>query len=210
MKDQSLLTSRALHNPCPMSSNGSCVASQSVVSNSLQPGSSVHGIFQARILEWVAMPSSRGIFWTQGLNPHLMSLALAGGFFTTSPTGEARGVMVEMTKWQGSWKSVRIHYVHKEFIAFKYWFFCQFRKVNFHQILYSFIIYLLLVITSPYANQMFFFVFCFFAWIQVLESLLLLLPLWASGLTSLRFSFLLCNMEFIGLTLTCWYSDFEA
>ena len=24
-----------------------------------QPGSSVHGIFQARILEWVAMPSSR-------------------------------------------------------------------------------------------------------------------------------------------------------
>ena len=24
------------------------------------PGSSVHGIFQARTLEWVAMPSSRG------------------------------------------------------------------------------------------------------------------------------------------------------
>ena len=33
------------------------------------PGSSVHGILQARILEWVAMPSSRGIFPTQGLNP---------------------------------------------------------------------------------------------------------------------------------------------
>ena len=27
------------------------------------PGSSVHGIFQARILEWVAMPSSRGSSW---------------------------------------------------------------------------------------------------------------------------------------------------
>ena len=26
------------------------------------PGSSIHGILQARILEWVAMPSSRGIF----------------------------------------------------------------------------------------------------------------------------------------------------
>ena len=26
-------------------------------------GSSVHGIFQARILEWVAMPSSRGSSW---------------------------------------------------------------------------------------------------------------------------------------------------
>ena len=29
------------------------------------PGSSVQGIFQARILEWVAMPSSRRIFQTQ-------------------------------------------------------------------------------------------------------------------------------------------------
>ena len=27
------------------------------------PSSSVHGIFQARILEWVAMPSSRGFSW---------------------------------------------------------------------------------------------------------------------------------------------------
>ena len=29
----------------------------------------VHGILQARILEWVAFPFSRGIFLTQGLNP---------------------------------------------------------------------------------------------------------------------------------------------
>ena len=35
------------------------------------PGSSVRGIPQARILEWVAMPSSRGIFLTQGSNPGL-------------------------------------------------------------------------------------------------------------------------------------------
>ena len=35
------------------------------------PGSSLHGVIQARILEWVAMPSSRGIFPTQGSNPHL-------------------------------------------------------------------------------------------------------------------------------------------
>ena len=27
------------------------------------PGSSVHGFLQARTLEWVAMPSSRGSFW---------------------------------------------------------------------------------------------------------------------------------------------------
>ena len=37
------------------------------------PGSSVHGILQTRILEWVTMPFSRGIFLTQELNlslPH--------------------------------------------------------------------------------------------------------------------------------------------
>ena len=39
-----------------------------------QPGSSVHGILQARILKWVAIPSSRGIFLTQGLNLHLLCL----------------------------------------------------------------------------------------------------------------------------------------
>ena len=34
----------------------------------------VHGILQARILEWVAMPYLQGIFPTQGLNPCLLSL----------------------------------------------------------------------------------------------------------------------------------------
>ena len=38
------------------------------------PGSSVHGMLQARILEWVAISSFKGIFWTQGLNPHLLRL----------------------------------------------------------------------------------------------------------------------------------------
>ena len=36
------------------------------------PGSSVHGIFQARILEWVDTSFSRGIFLSQGSNPHLL------------------------------------------------------------------------------------------------------------------------------------------
>ena len=38
------------------------------------PGSSVHGLLQGRILEWVAMPSSRGSFLTQGSNPHPLYL----------------------------------------------------------------------------------------------------------------------------------------
>jgi len=37
-------------------------------------GCSVHRILQARILEWVAISSSRGIFPTQGLNPCLLGL----------------------------------------------------------------------------------------------------------------------------------------
>ena len=38
------------------------------------PGSSVNGIFQARILEWVAISLSRGIFLTQGSNSYLLCL----------------------------------------------------------------------------------------------------------------------------------------
>ena len=37
------------------------------------PGSSVHAILQARILECVAIPYSRGIFPTQGSNPGLLN-----------------------------------------------------------------------------------------------------------------------------------------
>ena len=46
------------------------------------PDSSVHGILQSRILERVAMPSSRGIFLTQGLDLHLLVVpALQADFF---------------------------------------------------------------------------------------------------------------------------------
>ena len=31
------------------------------------PGSSVHGILQARVLKWIAMPSSRGSSWPRDL-----------------------------------------------------------------------------------------------------------------------------------------------
>ena len=68
--------------------------SHSVVSNSLRPhrlyslpGSSVHGILQTRILEWVAIPFSRGSSqprdWTQISH-------IAGGFFTVWATREAQ------------------------------------------------------------------------------------------------------------------------
>ena len=54
------------------------------------PGSSVHGILQARILERVAMPSSRGSSRPRDWSSSLMSPALAGGFFTSSATWEEK------------------------------------------------------------------------------------------------------------------------
>ena len=36
------------------------------------PGSSAHGISQARMLQWVAITFSRGSSWPQGLNPGLL------------------------------------------------------------------------------------------------------------------------------------------
>ena len=48
------------------------------------PGSSVHGIFQARILEWVAISSSRGSFWPRDWT---CVSCIAGRFFNAEPLG---------------------------------------------------------------------------------------------------------------------------
>ena len=55
------------------------------------PGSSVHGIFQARILEWVSIPFSRGSSQPRDQTRVLVSPALAGGLFTSTATWEAHG-----------------------------------------------------------------------------------------------------------------------
>ena len=61
------------------------------------PGSSVHGILQARILEWVAMLSSRGSSQSRDRTHVFYNLpALASRFFTTSSIWEA-------------WKWIYIH-----------------------------------------------------------------------------------------------------
>ena len=63
--------------------------SLSVMSDSRDP---IHGILQARILEWVACPPP-GYLPNPGSEPSpLMSFALAGGFFTTSAIWEAPAV----------------------------------------------------------------------------------------------------------------------
>ena len=51
------------------------------------PGSSVHGISQARILQWVAFPSP-GDLSDPGIEP--VSPALEDRFFTTEPPGKPK------------------------------------------------------------------------------------------------------------------------
>ena len=51
-------------------------------------GSSVHGIFQARILKWVGILPPRGLP-NSGIEPASpASPAVAGGFFTREPPGK--------------------------------------------------------------------------------------------------------------------------
>ena len=57
------------------------------------PGSSVHGILQARTVEWVAMPSSRGSSWPRDQRVSLTQgprvPCIAGRFFAIWATREA-------------------------------------------------------------------------------------------------------------------------
>ena len=70
---------------CCCSISQSCLTLCDPVDCSL-PGSSVHGILQARTLEWVAIPFSRGSSWPR--DPSFGSPALAGRFFPPEPPGE--------------------------------------------------------------------------------------------------------------------------
>ena len=64
-------------------------------------GSSVHGIFQARTLEWVGISFS-GNIPDSGIEPaSLASPALAGRFFTTVPPGKL--LLVQNTDFEAHW-----------------------------------------------------------------------------------------------------------
>ena len=75
---------------------GACVPAKSLQScpilcdpmNCSLPGSSVHGILQVRLLEWVAMPSSRGSSWPRDQTQISCSCCIAGRFFTVWATNK--------------------------------------------------------------------------------------------------------------------------
>ena len=92
----------------------------SVISNSLRPldcspSFSVHGIIQARIQESVAMPSSRGIFLTQGLNPHLLRLLHGWWILYHWATREAPIKSLNLLRRIQSEKENNVHNIHLYF-----------------------------------------------------------------------------------------------
>ena len=67
------------------------------------PGSSVHGIFQVRILEWVAYPFSRGSSWPRD---RTQVSHIAGRFFTIWATREAHVPNYRIQFYLKSWYTV--------------------------------------------------------------------------------------------------------
>ena len=89
-----------------------CCAVASVVSDSLQPmdysppGASVHSILQARILECISVPSSRGSSQT-GIEPiFLESAALQADSLLTEPPGKPLTFINESLKMKKRQKGI--------------------------------------------------------------------------------------------------------
>ena len=62
------------------------------------PGSSVHGISQARILEWLPFPSPGDLSYSGIASVSLVSPVLAGGFFTTAPPRDTLRYVISVFK----------------------------------------------------------------------------------------------------------------
>ena len=92
------------------------------------PGSSVHGILQARILEWLAMPFPRGSFW---LRDRPWVSHTAGGFFTIWATREAKRSYTVFNLSFSDWN------VHLSYLMQKYCIQCHTRKRNLNMKLIS-------------------------------------------------------------------------
>ena len=103
------------------------------------PGFTVHGILQARILEWVAMPSSRGSSKTRDGTRISTSPALADLFFTTSTTWEAHSLVyscafpinILLCNHNTTIKIRKLTLVHRDLLFQKLLKFCQmFLRIN--------------------------------------------------------------------------------
>ena len=74
------------------------VSDSATVMDCSPPGSSVPGILQAKMLEWVAISSSRGSSQPRDQTVSLISPALTGRFFTTGATWEQAVVQPKVSQ----------------------------------------------------------------------------------------------------------------
>ena len=102
------------------------------------PGSSVDGISQARILEWLAIYFSRGSSWSKDWT-HIS--CLAGGFFATEPPGKPmlidifgliphivqnNAVLSHIQLFETTWTVAHPASLSMEFSKQEYWSECHF------------------------------------------------------------------------------------
>ena len=79
------------------------------------PGSSVLGILQARLLEWVAMPSSRGSSQPKDRTRVSCGNWIAAGFFTAEPLGKPVGHFSELPNLRESWETLNLKPVGQKY-----------------------------------------------------------------------------------------------
>ena len=64
------------------------------------PGSSLHGISQARILQWIAISSSRVSSWPRDQTCIIFNSCTTSGFFTAEPPWRDSKMLIKQTTWE--------------------------------------------------------------------------------------------------------------
>ena len=102
------------------------------LSSTLRTGSSVHGILQARILEWVVMPSSRGSSWPRDRTGGSCASCIAGAFCTTEPPGKPwwAVALFRIARWLLPFQALCSHITEAGFFFF-------FFSLNFFLIIWN-------------------------------------------------------------------------
>ena len=80
------------------------------------PVSSVHGILQTRMLEWIAMPFTRGSFWPRDWKRHLLCVVCSQvGSLPLAPLGCCYFLLQEIFPTQGP----NLHLLHCRWILYQ-------------------------------------------------------------------------------------------
>ena len=84
------------------------------------PSSSVHGIFQVRILEWISISQLRGSFWPRDWTYISWVSCIAVRFFTTAPPGKPH-IWLSWPSFSSSW----FPFAWRNFLALIQWSSCH-------------------------------------------------------------------------------------